>query len=405
LPEVVPREDLQAAAALNGIEFNVARAVGPGLAGFVVAAAGVSTAFLMNAASFVGVIWVIARWKRPVHRRTSPPERVGSGMVTGLRYVRYSPTIRNLMLRTGLVTFFATALTALLPLIAHNVKNSPVVFGILLGCFGLGAVAGAVMMQRAQARWSAEVVVASGVAIYGVATLVTGVVRLLPLLSAAAFVGGASWIMFIAIINVMILNRSPDWVRARVLSVATLVMQGSVAIGGLAWGAIATHFGETAALTWAGAGTIVATGVAFVLPLPATRVDVTTWNHWPLPDLGRDALPAGYDTGPVLVTVEYDVSPENAAEFLQTVQRYERVRRRDGASRWSIYHDLENPGHYVETFIVSSWGEHLRQHDRFTQADRELEELLYRYTRERPKVRHFVSAVSDRVVEAREKTP
>ncbi len=392
LPEVVPSEDLQAASALNGIEFNVARAVGPGLAGFIVAAAGVGTAFLLNAASFIGVIVVIARWKRPVHRRTSPPETVRGGMVTGLRYIRYSPTIRKLFLRTGLVTFFATALTALLPVIAHNINNSPIVFGILLGCFGLGAVAGAVIMQRARARWSAEVVVSLGVAAYGMATLAAGLFRLLPLLCMAAFVGGASWIMFISIISVIVLNRSPDWVRARVLSISTLVLQGSVAIGSVAWGAIATHFGLATALTYAGVGTIVATALALVLPLPAARVDVTEWNHWPLPDLSRDALPAGYDTGPVLVSVEYEVAPENAAEFLKTAERYGKIRRRDGASRWSIYRDLENANRYVETFIVSSWGEHLRQHERFTQADRELEELLYRLTQGSPKVRHLVSA-------------
>jgi len=392
LPEVVPSDDLPAAAALNGIEFNVARAVGPGLAGFIVAAAGVGTAFLLNAASFVGVLVVIARWKRPVHKRTSPPETVPGGIVTGVRYVRYSPTIRKLMLRIGLVTFFATALTALLPLVAHHVKNGPVVFGILLGCFGLGAVVGAVLMQRARERWSAEVVVSFGIALYGIATLAVGVVRALPLLCLATFVGGAAWIMFISIINVIILNHSPDWVRARVLSIATLALQGSVAIGSLAWGAFATHFGLTTALLCAGVGTIVATALALVLPLPVTKVDVTAWNHWPLPDLGRDSLPAGYETGPVLVTVEYAVSPENAKEFLKAVQRYGRIRRRDGASRWSIYHDLENAHRYVETFIVSSWGEHLRQHERFTRADREVEERLSQYIQDSPKVRHLVSA-------------
>ena len=392
LPEVVPSEDLQAASALNGIEFNLARAVGPGLAGLVVAAAGVGTAFLLNALSFIGVIAVIARWKRPVHRRTSPPETVPGGIVTGLRYVHYSPVIRNLLLRTGVVTFFATALTALLPLIAHNVKNSPVIFGILLGCFGFGAVVGAVLMQQARERWSAEVVVSSGIALYGIATLSAGLVRLLPLLCAATFVGGAAWIMFISIVNVMVLNRSPDWVRARVLSITTLVLQGSVAIGSVVWGAITTHFGQATALTSAGVGTIVTTGLAWILPLPAASVDVTAWNHWPLPNLGRDALPAGYDTGPVLVTAEYNVPSENAKEFVKTARRLGRIRRRDGASRWNLYHDLEDVNRYVETFILSSWGEHVRQHERFTQADREVEDLMSRYSQGSPKVRHLISA-------------
>jgi MFS family permease len=394
LPDVVPQEDLQAASALNGIEFNFARAIGPGLAGFIVAVAGVGTTFVLNAASFIGVIAVIARWKSPTHKRTVPPETVWRGTATGLRYIRYSPAIRKLFLRTGLVTFFATALTALLPLIAHNVSSSPVIFGILLGCFGLGAVVGAVVMQRARARWSAEIVISSGVLIYGLATLAAAAFRVLPLLCAATFVGGAAWIMYISIVNVMILNRSPDWVRARVLSISTLVLQGSVAVGSATWGALASHFGLTVALLWAGAGTVVATALGLVLPLPVATVDVTAWNHWPLPNLDGDSLPAGYDTGPVLVTVEYEVSAENAKEFIKVVRRYGRIRRRDGASRWTIFRDLENTSHYVETFIVSSWGEHLRQHERLTRADREVEEHLQKYVQGIPKVRHLISAAT-----------
>ena len=392
LPEVVPKQDLPAASALNGIEFNFARAVGPGLAGFIVAAAGVGTAFLLNAASFIGVIAVIVRWKRVVPKRTSPPETVWGGAVAGLRYLRHSPAIRSLLLRTGVVIFFATALTALLPLIARDVKNSPIVFGIVLGCFGFGAVVGAVLMQRARARWSAEIVASAGVAIYGFATLAASTVRVLPALCAATFVGGAAWIMFISLVNVLILNHAPDWVRARVLSVSTLVVQGAVAAGGAVWGTVAAHLGLRAALLCAGAGTIATTALALFLRLPAATVDVTAWNHWRLPDLDGDSLPSGYDSGPVLVTAEYEVAPDNAKEFIEAIRRYGRVRRRDGASRWGIFHDLEDPHRYVETFIVSSWAEHLRQHERMTLADRELEERLQRYVRGNPRVRHLVSA-------------
>jgi MFS family permease len=392
LPEVVSKEDLPAASALNGIEFNLARAVGPGLAGFIVAAAGVGAAFLLNAASFIGVIAVIARWKRAVPKRTSPPETVWGGTIAGLRYIRYSPAIRRLLLRIGLVIFFATALTALLPLIARDVKNSPIVFGILLGCFGFGAVVGAVLMQRARARWSAETVVSVGVGIYGLATIVAGTVRSLPWLCAATFVGGAAWIMFVSVVNVLILNYAPDWVRARVLSVSTLVVQGAVAAGSAAWGTVAAHLGLHTVLLWAGTGTIATTALALFLRLPDATVDITAWNHWPLPALNAAALPGGYDSGPVLVTVEYEVIPESAEEFIRAIRRFGRIRRRDGASRWGIFHDLEDQPRYVEVFIVSSWAEHLRQHERMTFADRELEEKLQRYVRGNPRVRHLVSA-------------
>lgn len=392
LPEVVPNDDLQAASALNGIEFNLARAVGPGLAGFIVAAAGAGMAFLLNAASFLGVIVVIARWKRSGHRRTSPSETLWSGTITGVRYLRYSPAIRNIFIRTGCVVFFTTALTALLPLVARDVKDSPITFGLLLGCFGFGAVVGAVLMQQARTHWSTEFLASTGLTTYGVATLAAGTLRVLPALCAATFVGGAAWIMFISLVNVLILNHAPDWVRARVVSVSTLVIQGAVAAGGAVWGTAAAHWGVRLALVFAGVGTIATLPLAWFFRLPDATVDLTTWNHWPLPNIDDDTLPGGFDSGPVLVTVEYEVAPENANEFLRAVRRYGRIRRRDGASRWSIFRDLEAPDRFVETFVVSSWGEHLRQHERMTQADREVEERLQRYIRYDPRVRHLVSA-------------
>jgi MFS family permease len=392
LPEVVPKEDLQAAAALNGIEFNFARAVGPGLAGFVVAAAGVGAAFLLNAASFIGVILVIARWRRPARKRTAPPERLVSGTVAGIRYIRYSPAIRSLLFRSGIVIFFAIALTALLPLIARDVKDSPVVFGILLGCFGLGAVLGAVLMQRARGRWSAETIISAGVAIFGVATLAVSAFRVLAALCAAMFIAGSAWIMFISLINVFILSQAPDWVRARVLSISTLIIQGAVAAGSAAWGTIGARFGVRVALLWAGAGTLATTVLALFLRLPEATVDLTAWNHWPVPDPDSQVLPAGYESGPVLVSVEYEVGPNNVEEFIKAIDRFGRIRRRDGANRWGIFRDLEHPNQYVETFIVSSWAEHLRQHERMTEADRETEETVQKYIRGSPTVRHLVSA-------------
>jgi len=394
LPELVGKEDLPAASALNGIEFNFARAVGPGLAGIIIAAAGVGTAFLLNAVSFVGVLVVIARWKRAIRGRTAPPETIRGGAVAGLRYVRYSPAIRTLLVRSGGVMFFATGLTALLPLIAHAVRSTPIVYGILLGFFGLGAVLGAVAMQRARARWSAEVVVSAGVALYGLATLAASTLGGLTPLCAAMFIAGSAWITFISTVNVLILNRAPDWVRARVLSVSTLVFQGAIAGGSAAWGALAAHLGVHAALLCAGAGTLATTALALFLRLPDATVDLTAWNHWRVPALDGRVLASGDDSGPVLVTVEYEVMPENDQEFIKTARRYGRIRRRDGAMRWGIYRDVENASRYLETFIVASWAEHLRQHERMTRADHDVEAQLRRYARGAPTVRHLVSATS-----------
>jgi MFS family permease len=210
LPELVSKEDLPAASALNGIEFNFARATGPGLAGLVIAAAGVGSAFVLNAASFVGVIFVVARWKRATHKRTSPPETLVGATVAAIRYVHYSPAIRTLLARTGLVMFFASGLLALLPSLARIVKNSPTAYGLLLGCFGLGAVLGALVMQRVRAHWSTEAVVAAGVATFGISSLVASTLRSLPTLSALTVIAGAAWIVFLSLVNVLVLNHTPD---------------------------------------------------------------------------------------------------------------------------------------------------------------------------------------------------
>jgi hypothetical protein len=206
-------------------------------------------------------------------------------------------------------------------------------------------------------------------------------------------IGGSGWIVFISLFNVLILNLTPDWVRARVLAVSMLVFQGGVAAGSAAWGALAARFGIHNALLWAGIGTVATTVLALLLRLPNVTVDLTPWAHWPLPRIVNNA-PLAYadDVGPILVTVEYDVIRDKTREFLDAVHKYGRIRRRDGASRWGIFSDMEIEDRYVETFIVRSWAEHQRQHERFTRADRELEERLRSYTRSEPKVRHLVSA-------------
>jgi MFS family permease len=387
LPELVPKKDLPAASALNGIEFNFARAVGPALAGLVIAFIGVGAAFLVNTLSFFAVILVIARWKRPVLKRTTPPETVTGATVAAIRYVRYSPAVRAVMLRAGAAMFFASGLLALLPAIAHRINGSPIGYGVLLGCFGCGAVLGALVMQRARVRWSADVVVSAGIAIFGLMTIATGAVRVLLPLSAIMLVGGAAWISFISLFNVQVLNQAPDWVRARVLAISMLVFQGAVAAGSATWGAVATRAGINQALLWAGIGTIATTVLGLFLRLPDVSVDLTPWNHWRMPRVIDANVDAG---GPVLVTVEYHVDPKQVSEFLKAMHEYGRIRRRDGASRWGICRDLEIADRYLETFVVSSWAEHLRQHDRLTRADSELEERLSGYTLKEPLVRHLL---------------
>src|SRR5438105_1416193 len=213
LPEMVKKEDLAAASALNGIEFNFARAVGPALAGLVIAVAGIGAAFMLNVLSFLGVIVLVVRWKRPVRRRTTPPETVAGATVAALRYVRYSPWLRGMMLRTYLSMFFASALLALLPSIARDVSGSPTGYGILLGCFGAGAVLGALTLPPARARWSTEAVASGGVSILGLMAIAVGFLHAMVALAAAMLIAGAAWIVFISLVTALMQSLAPGWVR------------------------------------------------------------------------------------------------------------------------------------------------------------------------------------------------
>jgi MFS family permease len=389
LPELVSKEDLATASALNGIEFNLARAVGPALAGVVIAAAGVAAAFVANVASFLGVILVVARWKRPIRKRVAPPETLAGATVAAIRYVRNSPAILTVVLRTGVVMFFSSALFALLPSVAQSVNKSAVGYGLLLGCFGSGAIAGAFVMQWARGQWSTEAVVSAGVVILGSVIITMSALHRLSTLAPVMLFGGAAWVVFISLINALVQNLAPDWVRARVLAIFILVYQGSFALGSAAWGLVAQRAGIRFALVYAGIGTI--GNVVFVLfaRLPDSTGDLTPFSHWRTPVVVREVR-ADLNQGPVLVTTEYRVVREREAEFLQAIHEYARIRRRDGAYRWGIFRDTAVADRYLEIFLVNSWAEHLRQHERETQSDHELEQRLRSCVATDPEVRHLI---------------
>lgn len=391
LPELVDREDLAAASALNGIEFNLARAAGPALGGGLIAAAGAGAAFAVNAASFFAVIVVITRWKRRVPRGTAPPETLGGATVAAIRYVRHSPSIRTLLLRVGSVMFFAVALMALLPVEARRVSGSSLGYGLLLAFFGAGSVLGAITLQRLRARVSTEAILTMASAALSFALFTTGWLDSLASLLPVMLVGGAGWMIFISVLNTMVQQLAPAWVRARVLAVFLLVFQGSLALGSVVSGLVAEHWGVHSAMLLASAGAAAALLLRFIAPLPDVNVDLSAWNHWPAPALVAE-LGLGLEDGPVLVTVEYRVDPERAAAFVQAAHRLGRLRRRDGASRWGLFRDTDSPDRYIETFIVNSWAEHLRQHERSVVADRQVEESTRRFAKQRPTVRHFLYA-------------
>jgi MFS family permease len=297
----------------------------------------------------------------------------------------------TVLLRTGVVMFFSSALFALLPAVAHSVNKTAIGYGLLLGCFGFGAIAGAFAMQSARARWSTETVVSAGVAILGLVMVAISGLHTLSTLAAVILVGGAAWVVFISLINALVQNLAPDWVRARVLAIFILVYQGSYSLGTVAWGAFAQRTSVRTAMVYAGIGTIATLVVALFAELPDATADLSPWDHWRMP-LVLDEVGADLSQGPVLVTIEYVVISGRTAEFVEAMSEYGRIRHRDGAYRWGIYRDTEVASRYLEIFLVNSWAEHLRQHERQTQADRELEGRIYSYLAGDSVVRHLIYA-------------
>jgi MFS family permease len=388
-PELVKKDDLTPALALNGIEFNLARALGPGLAGLLIAAVGVASAFLLDALSFLGVIFVIFTWKRPVRKSRLPAETLNEASWAAIRYVRYSPGIRTLLVRSGSVIFFSSSFWALLPAVAKELSKSALGYGFLLGFFGVGAVLGAVVLQRVRSKVSTETMLSTATAMFAVVLLSTATLHSLSFLCLLMLFGGGSWTVFMSLFNTMVQNLAPDWVRARVLAAYLFVFQGSVAIGSLLWGLSAEHTSARLALLISSIGLGACLLLQFPLQLPNTAVDLSTWNHWGKPGMFEEHAAA---LGSVLVAVKYVVDPAKAPGFLNEIYRYQRIRRRDGATRWGIFYDTEAPNVYLETFVVDSWAEHQRQHDRFTVADHEVEERVLSYTLEPTTVKHYIQA-------------
>jgi MFS family permease len=319
---------------------------------------------------------------------------VSGATIAALRYVRYSPDLRYVMLRAGVTMFAASALLALLPTAARTMSHRATAFGLLLGCFGGGAVVGAVLMQPARNRWSLETVASSAVVIFGGATIVAGAVHTVALFALVMLVAGAGWIVFISLASALVQGLAPDWARARVLAVFILIFQGGLAAGSAIWGALATRTSLTTAFIAAGLATIGTTALAAIAKLPDREIDLTPWNHWRMPAIIHDAEVA-LERGLVLITVRYHVAEQHAASFVRAMEEYGRIRRRDGASWWGIFRDVEQADLFVEAFLVTSWAEHLRQHERFTHADREVEAQIRQHVRGEPRVRHLVDAASE----------
>jgi hypothetical protein len=301
--------------------------------------------------------------------------------------------VRTVLLRGAAFSVSASALWALLPVAAlGRLGLSESSFGLLMACVGTGAILAATMLPRLRARFAYDHMIA--LASLGLAG---GLVALayVPWAELVAFtlvLTGACWLTVLSSLNTSAQRVAPGWVRARTLASFQLVMQGGLAIGSLTWGLVTGAADVETALTIAACGLAAGVVLARRWPLaPSERTDLTPAGVWSDPHVQIEPRP---DDGPVLITVEYEIDPADADSFVPAMEQLGRIRRRDGAYRWGLYGDLERPGVYLETFVVDSWSEHLRQHDRLTVADLELTRLTRSFHRgsEPPVVRHLLWA-------------
>ena len=371
-PELVSHAELPAAVALSGVGINLARAIGPALGGLIVAAAGSPAVFLLNAASFVGVMLVLSRWQRSPRPSALPAEHVLGAMHAGVRYIWHAPAVRAVLMRAGLFILCGSAVWALLPLVARRELGLDAIgYGGLLGAMGAGAVAGAFLLPKVRQRVAVDRLIAGATAVFAAVTLALASLRELWGLWVVMFAGGVAWIALMSSFNVAAQAAVPPWVRARGLAVYLLVFQGGMAAGSVLWGAVAARLGIPAALIAAGAGLLLGLLVARRYRLaPGEALDLTPSLHWPEPTVLIEP-PAAH--GPVMVAVEYRIDPARAADFTRAMREVRLERLRDGAMRWELFQDPADPPRYVEAFLVESWVEHLRQHERVTLADREAE--------------------------------
>jgi MFS family permease len=368
VPELVPRAEVPAAVALNGVSVNASRAVGPAMGGVLVAAAGPEAAFLLNALSFVAVLWVLFRWDRPAAGGALPAEHLVGAMRAGVRYVRHAPPFQAVLVRSAAFVSGAAGLWALLPAVARESADwGPAGYGAMLGSLGVGAVLGTLLLPAVRRGTSADVVVTGGTLLFAASA---ACVALLPSLWARClllFLAGAAWLAVLTTLSSSAQVLLPAWVRARALSVYLLVFFGGMAAGSVLWGLVAGPLGVPLALLASAGWMIVrlAAGLRFRLPA-GPPPDVEPACHFP----EAPAMPAAeYDRGPVLVTVEYRVPADRAADFRAAVGPLRAARLRDGAIRWDLFQDVEDAERLVEVFLVESWVEHLRQHERVTDED------------------------------------
>ncbi|AGH51123.1 major facilitator superfamily protein [Sphingomonas sp. MM-1] len=368
--DMVPRPVLPSAVAYNSMGFNIARSVGPAIGGLIVAAAGPAAAFAVNAVSYLGLIVVLTRWHPVRPPRMLPRETLGTAMAAGVRYVAMSPTIRVVLLRAGLFGIAASAVPALMPLVARDlVTGGPLVYGVLLGAFGLGAVAGALSSGRLRQRFSTETIVRAATLALTIGAIVAGMSHITLVTVAALALAGAGWVLALSTFNVSVQMAAPRWVVARALALYQMAAFGGMAMGAWLFGEVADDHGVRVALIAAGLAQGIGLIVGLRLKLPqADFMNLDPAGQWTVPETAVAVQPS---SGPIVISIEYHIDPVDVIEFLAAMNERRRIRIRDGARHWTLLRDLGDPRLWIERYNVPTWLDYIRHQERRTQADAE----------------------------------
>ena len=391
VPELVPRADLKGAVALNSLGINIARAIGPAAGGLILASFGAAATYGLDVLSYVFVIGALIWWKRPRTEHTALSENFLGAFRAGLRYTFASQELHRVLLRAAVFFVFASAVWALLPLVARQMLGGTAGFyGVMLGAVGAGAIAGALVMPHLR-RWldaDGLVLVASLVSAGVMAALVFAPPQWLAV--ALMLLLGMGWITALTTFNSVAQAILPNWVRGRGLAVYLTVFNGALAAGSLGWGLLARAMGLPTALALSAAGLVIIALLFHRARLPAGEADLQASNHWPEPLLSE---PVAHDRGPVMVQITYTVRAEDRPAFLAAIRRLSHERLRDGAYAWGVMEHSAQAQQVMEWFLVASWAEHLRQHQRVSKADADLqgEVLQWHSGRDKPQVQHFLA--------------
>ena len=391
-PELVPPEELKQAVTLGGANINLGRAIGPAVGGLLIAAAGPWLVFALNAASFAFVLVVLLRWRRPPEEDVGPPERFAGAVRAGVRYAMFSHVLHGVIVRSFVFGLASAGLMSLLPVYTKDVLGwGSGGLGLLFAAIGGGAVVTAAVIPQVRERLSADRVFAAGSALVAIALVALALVddRILAVVFCA--LAGVGWLFCLSTLNVASQEVLPGWVRARGLALYLTAISAGIALGAALWGQLA----DAAGTQWAYAGGALAIAASVALARRWRFDRIAEVDLRPAPMAAPEArLVADEHAGsPALVVVSYEVRPEAEDDFLRALRLVGRVRRRTGATDWSVYRDADRAHRFIESFVLPSWDEHMRQHQRRTVTDFELQEDVRQYLRSgtEPTAKHFVA--------------